>query len=338
VQVSDLHIGDVDPQGSGNAAIEPLLAKTIGLLPFLEGLVGHQAQSLRDLVSFFRSLPNEKGVPRHMLVSGDFTRCGRDSEMTLAAEYFHGQIDVGIPPSSLPTGMSMRRYPKSIPGNHDHWGGQNFPISGAATIYPHAKFANPMPGREDFQLPDGWTLVLARVNSDADVSKWGPDRAFARGDFESELTSLASEFKAPRGPKEVRALAIHHSFSHGGRTLNMKSNSRKALVKFLDTHKIKVVLSGHTHICDDYEIRDDSGRLIAHELCCGSTTQLDTLPAAWAKLLPNHGTLQGPPNSLLVHQLVTKADGRPEWQAHPWYRHPIRGFEHVGFHFPVPAV
>lgn len=342
IHVSDLHIGPIDPGGSGNSEAHPVIGQMLTLMPFLDGLIGHHGESLRNLESFVHGLPRQRGVPRRLLVSGDFTRSGGPHELALADDYLHAKLNIGTSVAPVLTGLQAPRAAPpavpatvlDIPGNHDHWGGTNSPVSGAPSLYPGASFAHPRPLRTAVPLPNGRTLVIARVDSDADVYPMGVARGLAWGAFLSQLPPLATQLGAPN-PNEIRVLAIHHSYSHQGTTLRMQRRSRDALLSFLRTHDIQVVLTGHTHVCDQFEIRDVHGHIIAHELCCGSTTQLDHVPHAWRTVLHTPGKLRRTPNSLLMHQLEVDASGRLLWRATPYYRDPVAGFVDSGLRMDV---
>lgn len=343
LHVSDLHIGPIDPGGSGDSTADPSIGSLLTLLPFLDGLIGHHGESLRNLEDFARRLRRPRGVPGRVLVSGDFTRSGGSHELVLADDYLHGTINIGTPAAPVLTGLQAPRpappaVPASvldIPGNHDHWGGTNGPLSGAPSVYAGAPFAQPGPWRTDVPLPDGRTLVIAGIDSDADVFPLGLTRGLAWGAFLSQLQPLANQLGSP-DPSQIRVLAIHHSVSHRGRTLRMQRRSRQALIAFLQAHGIQVVLTGHTHVCDHHEIRNDKGVLIAHELCCGSTTQLDHVPHAWQTVLHTPARRRRTPNSLFVHKLKTDANGITLWQAEPHYRDPVVGFVGTGVPWTLP--
>lgn len=343
IQVSDLHIGPIDPGGSGDSAAHPAIGRILTLMPFLDGLIGHHGESLRNLESFIRGLPRQRGVPRRLLVSGDFTRSGGLHELALADDYLHASVNIGTSAAPVLTGLQAPRpappgVPATvldIPGNHDHWGGANSPVSGRPSVYPGAAFAHPRPLRTAVPLPDGRTLVIARIDSDADVNPMSVGRGLARGAFRSQLPLLTQQLGAP-DPSEIRVLAIHHSYSHRGTTLQMQRRSREALLDFLRMHAIRIVLTGHTHVCDHFEIRDGHGHLVAHELCCGSTTQLDHVPHAWRTVLHTPANLRRTPNSLLMHQLESDASGHLWWRAWPHYRDPIAGFVNAGFPLDIP--
>ncbi|MEX8519438.1 MAG: metallophosphoesterase [Leptothrix sp. (in: b-proteobacteria)] len=342
IHVSDLHIGPIDPGGSGDSAAHPAIGKMLMLMPFLDGLIGHHGESLRNLESFIRGLPRQRGVPRRLLVSGDFTRSGGLHELALADDYLHSTVNIGTSAAPVLTGLQVPRPSPpavpamvlDIPGNHDHWGGTNGPISGAPSVYMGAKFANSGPLRTVVPLPNGRELVIARVDSDADVYPMGMARGLAWGAFRSQLPLLARQLGASN-PNEIRVLAIHHSYSHCGKTLRMQRSSRDALLKFLRAHDIQVVLTGHTHVCDHFEIRDNHGNLVAHELCCGSTTQLDHVPHAWRPWLRTPAKSRRTPNSLFMHRLETDNSGRLWWHARPHYRDPVAGFVDAGLQMNV---
>lgn len=334
LQVSDLHIGPIDPAGTGNATVVPAVGKVLSSVPEADGLIGHGAGGLRDLAAFVRRLPLTPGAPQQLLVTGDFTRCGAPSELALANDYFRGSIQLGA--TGTRVGLRAPRDPLSVPGNHDQWGGRNFPLSGAQKHFHSAPFARRFPQRDAIALPEGNRLELLQIDSDADVVPTSIARFFARGHFRSQVAALRAMLKAqPPRSDDLCVLVVHHSYSHTGRSLRMQHRSRQELLRLLRDFGIRLVLTGHTHVSDRFEIRDHDGTLVAHELCCGSTSQLDYLPPEWHALLTRQAARYPKPNSLLLHRLVRESSGRLVWTARPHYRSRTLGFRDVGYPLDV---
>lgn len=334
LQVSDLHIGPIDPAGTGNATVLPAVGKALSSVPHADGLIGHGAGGLRDLAAFVRRLPPMPGVPQQLLVTGDFTRCGALAELALANEYFRGALQLGA--TGTPVGLRSPRDPLSVPGNHDQWGGRNVPLSGARKRFDSAPFARPFPQRDAIALPEGNRLELLQIDSDADVPPASLARVLARGHFRSQLAALRAMLKAqPPRSDDLCVLVVHHSYSHVGSSLRMQHRSRVELLRLLRDFRIRLMLSGHTHVSDRFEIRDQDGTLVAHELCCGSTAQLDYLPPEWHALLTRQAARYPKPNSLLLHRLVRESSGRLVWTARPHYRSHTLGFRDIGYPLDV---
>lgn len=323
VHISDLHIGDVDPS-SGNARPTRLAANVVKNLTYFDGLLGHQARSLQDLARFWSSFQRPQEGEFGLVVTGDYTRCGSGSEFGTATQYLTGQINLATARYPTLTGLSLGSVPRGIPGNHDHWGGTNFPWSGSPTLFGGTNLAPSMPCIwPAVPMANGRSLVVCAVDSDADVSPTGFNRFRAIGSFQSQLASLAPMLGANPG-NEVRVLMVHHSWNHQGRILRMTGASKVAMHNFVVAHGIKVVLSGHTHGVKMLPIAN-GGPPDAHELCCGTTTQLDHVPYDWATLMGTVPNRKWPDNTLLVHTLWDRS-GTLIWEAQPWYRNNQSGF------------
>lgn len=318
VQISDLHIGPIDPLGSGSCAMSLAQAKAYVAFPYADGLLGHQGQSLRDLASFFRKLKRTDTAPLGVLVTGDFTRCGEQAEVDLARDFLGATINLGTALAPVQVGLRWQGIQHGVPGNHDHWGGVNSPLSGASSIYYGAPYAAPLPRIVPVASQGPKQLVFIEVDSDSDVYPLGVERLLAQGRFESQLYQLDKQLLNPT-PDEVRVMLIHHSMGTAGTFLRMNHSSKALLESFVQQHQIKVMLTGHTH----------AHTVVAHplangvpllEVCCGSTSQFDRVPRGLTNLLGRVPKTNWRPNTLVLHELSVDQDGGTEWSAEPWYR------------------
>lgn len=324
VHISDLHIGEID-QNTGNAAATPLAAWAVKHFGQLDGLLGHQGRSLQDLTAFWNSFPRPTEGLFELLVTGDYSRCGGASEFDTVIQYLTGTVNLSTHRQVRPTGLNLPSLPNGIPGNHDQWGGINFPISGAPSVFGGTGLSPALPYvRPALPLSNGLKLVICGLDSDADVYPMFTDRFRAIGSFQSHLASLAPVLGQNPGD-EVRVLLVHHSWNHQGKVLRMTKASKAAMHAFVRAHGIRIVLSGHTHGAKMLPIAA-GGPPDAHELCCGTTTQLDHVPYEWAILMGNKvPQRKWPSNTLLIHTLRT-VGGLLRWDVQPWYRDVQNGF------------
>jgi hypothetical protein len=328
IHISDLHVGEID-SNSGNARATPFAAWAVKNFPQLDGLLGHQGRSLQDLTRFWATFPRPAEGEFGLVVTGDYTRCGDGTEFGTATQFLVGQVNLGPNRYPVLTGLQLQSVPQGIPGNHDHWGGTNFPWGGSPSTFAGTTLTPGMPHIwPGIPLANGRTLVMCGVDSDADVYPLGPNRLRAIGSFQSQLTKLATAL-GPNPGNEVRVLMVHHSWNHQGKILRMTTASKTAMHSFVIAHGIKIVLSGHTHGVKMLPITA-GGLPDAHELCCGTTTQLDHVPYDWATLMGNVPKRQWPTNTLLVHRLWDR-HGVLEWEAQPWFRNNQAGFQAAQF-------
>jgi DNA repair exonuclease SbcCD nuclease subunit len=318
VHVSDLHIGDVDPQ-SGDALVPKSARRIFQNLTYLDGLLGHHGRALRELAEFCAKF-SERKEPFELLVTGDFTRCGSASEIATAQRFFTASVDLNAPNGNL-VGLNLGAVPEaSITGNHDQWGGTNRPWGGGP-LASQALVPQDMPFVLTSTLANGRRLLLAGIDTDADISPKGVARVLARGSFRNQLVAL--EQKLPtRTLSDIRVLMLHHSMAHDGFALKIDHVSKAALFAFLADQRFSLVLSGHTHeqLFSKIPIQSSSGAAsVIEELTCGSTTQHDQVPYNWRSLLGNRPARAWPANTLLVHTLVG-VPGATVWQTEAFVR------------------
>ena len=151
-------------------------------------------------------------------------------------------------------------------------------------------------------LAGGASVVLIRVDSDADVRPKGSHRLFARASFRSQLKAALKLLPTPPTEREVRVLLVHHSPSCGTFHLGMSGRMRKELEDFLVQTDTRVVLTGHVHEPQTRPRLPAGTRYL--EARCGTTTQLDVIPQGWKVRNP-----PPPSNTLLVHRLTERTPG-----------------------------
>jgi hypothetical protein len=324
VHISDLHIGEIDP-ASGNARQSPDAAWAVKHFPAFDGLIGHQGRSLDELATFCSDRQREGGN-LSVIVTGDYTRCGAASEMSVARRYLTSRVDLS-PPHRNMVGLQLLAEPVGIPGNHDHWGGVNFPWSGSPSLVPTVRFVPPCP----YVLPPRAlnkhrSLVLAGIDSDADVGPLSWKRFRAIGAFQSQLGKLGMLLGVNPG-NQVRCLLVHHSWHHDGWILKMERGSKQALEQFVVHHGVHFVLTGHTHIPRIGRIGTQSGNPVAYEMCSGTTTQLDYIPPGWKKLIGGMPKSRSwPSNTLILHRVFHATDS-VRWESQVWRRSNHAGFQ-----------
>lgn len=334
LQISDLHIGDIEA-ATGNATLSHALAKAAATYSRFDGLLGHHARGLEDLAAFCKQL--RKSAPAdcvfRVVLTGDVTRCGGASEFDVAEQYLFGEVEVR---PGVRVGLKLSRDEViGIPGNHDHWGGANFPLSRKKSVYASRGFAA-TPYLQSVVVGPR-VVTFAGINSDCDVDSLSPSRFWAWGSFMSELNS-ANLVMPPRPPNEVRMCLIHHSWAANGWSLSMSGSSKQAFKAFLTNNSFHGMLSGHMHMF----LVPKHGSPAPHgfeEFRCGSTTQHDIVPYNWTTLLGNRRPKKNwLPNALTVHKLDT-APGLSTWESETFVRIPHAGFKSHGaqhaFSFPV---
>lgn len=327
VHISDLHIGMIDA-GSGDAIISTALHVGLDNFKKFDGLLGHSGLALQDLSAFIEDL---RGTDErfHILVTGDVSRYGDSSELTLAQRFLDQEVDLA-PPAGDYVGLSAAGRVRTIPGNHDHWAGTAGPV-GAKPSGFYARFIGDLPNISRHRLGNhGHFLSLLEVDSDADVTPNSVQRIYARGNFSSQLSKLDTQLR-PRQASEVRIMLIHHSRTWTGFELGMADKAKRDLDDFLLRQEVSVILCGHTH--RPTVRRHYAGARECWECGAGSATQMDTVPLKWRLKLRDPDRIKPHPNSLLLHRIYD-LNGRLEWMATTYIRsqagfqpvHPSRWF------------
>jgi 3',5'-cyclic AMP phosphodiesterase CpdA len=338
LHISDLHIGEIDP-ATGNAKVPPGAAAVVRNWPgtFADGLLGHQGRSLLELMHFYRDLRKNGRTPTEVLVTGDYTRYGAIADFDLAFSYLEDEINV-YPKVGRYAGLRLRKRPPGIPGNHDHWAGNTFPVTKSPSLYWPYPGVTKLPAvLKRIRLAPSRELVICGIDSDAAIPSDSVARLLAQGSFQQQLSDL-EQILGRNVNRELRVLMIHHSWKKRGVLLSMDAGSRSVLERFLQDCDIKVVLTGHTH----RQTMTLIGSTGAHELCCGTTTQIDQVPYSWRNILRHWPGQPGswPRNTLMMHRVHEDPVGkRWEWETEVFVRDNRNGFEPLRrglrYRFPV---
>lgn len=326
LQISDLHIGAIDPT-TGDARTSAAAAQLFANFTWFDGVLGHNNRALDDLHAFYRKLVNDGEDPL-VVVTGDITRVGDGVEFDTANDFLSSQIDLS-PPNGRYVGLQFSKWlDTAIPGNHDHWPG--WPIVRGG---PHLTFWKYFPsGKLPYvwsrTLKNGRVLKLIGINTDADVDPSGKGfkRDRAVGSFQTQLAAVAPKLGAPTNA-EIRVLLMHHSWHKRGPILSIDRGTRGALAPFFQTHGIKLVLTGHTHqpLLRRFTISGD----MLLECRCGTTTQHDQIPYLWRTLFGRFPRRWWPANTLLVHRLYDEG-GSTQWYVETFVRTRKKGFDTAG--------
>jgi len=164
VHISDIHFGDSAP----NADQDP--PSYFAKWRRFEGLLGHSCKAIRRLHRFVKRSRDEAedaGIRFHVLMTGDATLCGTQTQFSTSQGFVSGQLK----PSLL--GLEEDDYTQlSIPGNHDQWKGKSVPFGG-----PTNELERYFPGLPagDYCIPldEDRTLRIFRIDTDAEVGPWG---------------------------------------------------------------------------------------------------------------------------------------------------------------------
>ncbi len=321
VHISDLHIGDIEfTTGERDRTLDAEAKHWWRYCPGADGFLGHSEKAMRALADFMGRVHAEKPG---LLVTGDLTAYGSDHQFLIARTYLTGH---------LPGWLGLNRPDAldfAIPGNHDHWPGR-FGWPGVAWMWGAESkafgimFPTPTASFTITPLKNGPRLLIAQIDSDADVGTTGFKRTLAQGSFVSELDALDYELPEPQDG-EVRVLLVHHSLHHRDgdmRLLEIVPRDRQVLEDFLVHHEFDVILTGHchtpclvTHVLTS-QVGDERD---VHEFRCGTTLQDDEFHQA-QQSDTEHGKEKRPVrNSLLVHRIEQAGRGY-QWEAETWVR------------------
>lgn len=323
LHISDLHFGHPAAEAG---ALPPVDWKRH--FSIYDGFMGHHTDALIHLTAFAKTL--RRTDPAHkplLVVTGDLTAGGRAQEFQQAKAFLESSYDL----NAVRVGMNESGFlSRCIPGNHDHWPGTGKVVGPPTPDLTNLFTDLPMPLFE-VALPGDKVFQLFGINSDANVSDTGFNRRWARGQFVSQLTQL--EGVPPATGREIRGLLVHHSPSYSSvlkpLALAVGPASRRALASWIARKGISVMLTGHIHKAAGVITRVSDGGTTwdVLEARCGTTTQLDRIPVAWAAagmLRP----LRLPFNSLIVHRLVAYG-AEIRWEAEHFERK-NEGFASVG--------
>lgn len=324
LQISDLHIGAIDPT-TGDALTSAAAVQLFANFTWFDGVLGHNGRALQDLKVFHKKLV-ENGEDPLVIVTGDVTRVGDGVEFDTANDFLSSQIDLN-PPQGNYVGLHCSKWlDTAIPGNHDHWPGKPVVFGG-----PHSTFARYFPPSKfpyvcNITLSNGRILQLIGINTDADVNPNGLKRLRAVGSFQTQLAAVAPRL-GKKTNAEIRVLLIHHSWHKRGLILLIDRGTRGALVQFFQTHGIQLVLTGHTHQTRHQGFTISTNMLL--ECRCGTTTQHDQVPFLWRTLLGSFPKRSWPENTLLVHRLYDEGFST-RWYVETFVRTKTKGFDTIG--------
>jgi 3',5'-cyclic AMP phosphodiesterase CpdA len=310
VQISDLHIGELSPDG------EAPLPPFVHVHPRFDGQFGHSYLALKQLDKFWHS--EARQAQAILVVTGDLTAFG-------AAQQFANADDFIARGLAAHHNLGLRTpdwRERAISGNHDQWPGPG--ILGPSSRALHA-FLGSFPQHAVHPVSASMRIRLLRIDTDAQVGAFGADRFLARGRFSDQIAALRAQLPATPPAGEVRVLLMHHSPSWQQRVCGISSTSRSKLLAFLADYGVRVVMTGHTH---QPMIRplEEWGLPRVLETCCGTTTQRTELPKSLPAPLRQGRRHTGSVNTLIWHQIVVDA-GKTEWRARAYPRSEIGGYK-----------
>jgi len=319
VQISDLHLGDLDPR-----TLDATYNDNWQYFRLLDGFLGHSHESLRKLADEFDELRQREEA--QIIVTGDITASGKTEQFRMGGAFLGGIYQP--PPGAVRRtilGLRVGNWKDySIPGNHDHWPGIDSSWRPKIRGDSNSELAltlHQLPRVEDYSLPNqGHLIKFLSINTDSDVHPNRDDRLLARGNFRSQLVELEDLLSDPL-EKEIRVLCLHHSMSYRAdtrlgqfsRALEVDDVTRRELEQFIVKHDISVLLCGHVHDPPKVE------KFVAHtakrsaeylEAQCGTTSQRSELPIHWKDWKRRQAKIQRQyPNCFLVHRLEEERDG-----------------------------
>jgi Calcineurin-like phosphoesterase len=325
VQLSDLHIGEIDPQ-TGDAQVSKIEALFYSNCSWLDGVLGHHGRALEDVAQFLQDLKKAGETP-HLVITGDLTRIGNSNEFDNAIAFFTTGVDIRPPHGNYVCLQCNDWRTRTIPGNHDHWPGRPVVFGKPDPSFFKCFYPKPdsLPYTRQVWLPNGRLLRLIGINTDADVSPNGHQRLRAVGSFQTQLAAVAPML-GPLQQREIRVLLMHHSWHRQGPLLCIDRGTRASLERFLVDHNVRLVLTGHTHkALLQHFVPNVRGAASVLECRSGTTTQIDQVPYAWRNLLGSMPKARWPSNTLLVHRLYDQG-GSVRWDVQVLVR-----FNHQGF-------
>lgn len=304
---------------------------------WLSGYLPHDLTLCEGLQTAVRKLPRAlrlgAGEPLRAVCSGDLTAQGLEEEFVMANSFLRSKFRTSFrrnPPITAPDcGLSWSDDDLvAVPGNHDHWNGNNLVPPYSTSIASQHVAASPW--RHLWISPDG-ALELELFGLDSSLDNHGVpiyrSRVLAQGVLShqqlSDLETLMQNNPMPvrpNGPHRVRAIVLHHSLANRSRwlpgvvaTTILPAQYQDQLLDLAAQNGVSVLLTGHTHEHGHETFRRTHNGATAdiHELRCPST-------------------LQGPATTgnagFLLHDLVLKPDGTLFWEA--WrYRWTVSKFD-----------
>jgi 3',5'-cyclic AMP phosphodiesterase CpdA len=280
--------------------------------------IGHDKVLALGLMTALEDLPVHSQIndPINVVVSGDLTRAGSESEFAVAHTLLRStaRLTQVAPPDFLGYSIADDQF-ASVPGNHDQYGAgfmatQNPAVTGVHfEVTPwHRRFidSNDQVTLDLFGIDTNSGFIL--VPQGGNVLAWG-------GISSQQFTQLENLLIAnlPVQGRTVRALMMHHSLSYRSGTVGalvwmsaLLPFSKLRLERICANHGIAAILTGHTHtmLCKQLQARTTGG----------------TQRTFWE--LRSWSTLVGPRkiNGFLAHEISNNPRGGVSWDtyAYPW--------------------
>ncbi|MGH2396453.1 MAG: metallophosphoesterase family protein [bacterium] len=325
IHISDLHYGFAPQPANLTASARKIAGRLAGTIVGC-GL-GHARPALIDLERFVRKERLEgrrQGYDVQLIVTGDLTSCGEPTQFEEITQYFARAPH----PSGNPKGLDQANWMTyTIPGNHDHWPGTPMIIPGEPTPAFGTSFDSMPSTSPIFSLGCNLPVVrFLRIDTDAGVHAFSPERWYAIGRFKRQLDQLAYKLRQEPPAPEIRILLLHHSVTHIGTTLHIADDSREALDRFILDHDIALLLCGHIHKANlGYHAVSATKKVL--EARCGTTAQIgkeDYTMTPGAGDEPVDSRIWR--RSLLVHRLYQSAK-EIHWEVKVYVHAHAGGFE-----------
>ncbi|PNQ95040.1 hypothetical protein C1S70_31025 (plasmid) [Azospirillum argentinense] len=306
---------------------------------FAKGYRQHDMTLCDGLTGTMRRLPGIHGLGREevlrVVCSGDVTANGLLDEFIVGNTFLrsHFRQSYGMPPIKVGLALPDTRF-AAVPGNHDHWNGNNLLPPYRTSIA--ANHFEQLPWRQLWCSPQK-TLELELFGLDSNLGSGGSqpgskNRIFAQGALSKpqldELEELMRSSPSPgENTKRVRGIVLHHSLSYKGGILPnvvapkiLPKRYADALLDLMVRQNVSVLLTGHTH--------DPNHQPIPHTF--GGTTHI-------VHELRSPATLQGPASrthaGFLVHQVSLETD-QVIWRTWHYRWTTQMGFQVASVHTP----
>ncbi|MGD9045010.1 MAG: hypothetical protein PVG06_14925, partial [Desulfobacterales bacterium] len=198
-------------------------------------------------------------------------------------------------------------------GNHDHWPGDESICGHPAALYSYFPRPPSLPiNVQRIPLRNGVTLVLAGIDTSAEVNPYRANRFVARGHCVQQLTELQAAIPLKAGNDEIRVLILHHSPQMNGYRCTLTRSTKRVLKKTIEDYNINVLLTGHAHTVAGkvQTFTYDNQPRSVFEARCGTTLQRDTLPTPFIAQRFRWTNSKGlNKNTFLVHRLYEENVG-----------------------------
>jgi 3',5'-cyclic AMP phosphodiesterase CpdA len=280
--------------------------------------IGHDKVLALGLTTALEDLPIHSQIndPINVVVSGDLTRAGSESEFAVAHTLLRStaRLTQVAPPDLLGYAVRDDQY-ASVPGNHDQYGAGFMAAQNPAVTGVHFEVT---PWHRRFEdSNDQVTLDLFGIDTNSGFipAPQGGNFLAWGGISTQQFTQLEHLLNTnpPVPGRTVRALMMHHSLSYLGGTVGsliwmsaLLPLSRTRLRRICANHGIAAILTGHTHtlLCKQLQARTAGG----------------AQRTFWE--LRSWSTLVGPRklNGFLAHEIANRPGGGVSWEtyAYPW--------------------